>query len=82
LLTEEFPEVANALIHDRDKAMWKSLQQMASEPSGARRRVVVGVVGFAHLDGIERQYRIADGQTKIASNDEPKQLPPPDVIHL
>jgi len=42
------PELAAALIDERDEVMARSLRQLKGR--------VVGVVGLAHLDGIEKQW--------------------------
>ena len=104
LMHANVPEIAQALIFDRDVYLWRSLQRLADEPTAATtapgatgRRVVVGVVGFGHLDGIEKEFRKATGRDKLGgsgnaargvtaggSGSGPIQLPPstPPVIHL
>lgn len=44
-----FPPVATALIHERDLFMINSLRRMPEKR-------IVGVVGLAHLDGIEEHW--------------------------
>ncbi len=92
LMNSTLPEVAQALIHDRDRVMWTSLESLAHQTpvshaaSAPGRRVVVGVVGFAHLDGIERLARAADGFDKLNApasvNTKQIPAPAPPVIHL
>jgi len=47
-MEEAVPGIANALIHERDEIMARALAQ--------ERGRIVGVVGLAHLDGIERHW--------------------------
>jgi len=52
ILDRNCPEVSKALLHERDLYMIHTLQQVGQ--TGAQK--VVGVVGLAHLDGIERYW--------------------------
>jgi pheromone shutdown protein TraB len=57
VLTDLAPHVADAIVYDRDDFMTKSLLNICTDkvlPPG--NRVVVAVVGLAHLDGIERRF--------------------------
>lgn len=51
VLDRHAPDVANALLHARDAHMADELQA-AAKAHGS----VVGVVGIAHMDGIERRF--------------------------
>jgi pheromone shutdown protein TraB len=47
-MEEAVPGIARALIHERDEIMARALSR--------ERGRIVGVVGLAHLDGIERHW--------------------------
>ena len=53
------PKVASALVFDRDEFMTQQLLELC-RASSHRPHVVVGVVGLAHLDGIERRFQFAE----------------------
>jgi len=58
-MTTVVPDVANVLIHRRDKTMAMNLHKYCGE------RKVVAVVGLAHVDGIEREWQaIENTRTK------------------
>jgi pheromone shutdown protein TraB len=52
ILDRNCPEVSRALLHERDLYMINALHHMGR--NGAQK--VVGVVGLAHLDGIEKHW--------------------------
>jgi pheromone shutdown protein TraB len=47
-----FPDVVKVMVHERDALMVKRLRACEGK--------VVGVVGMAHMDGIERLWKDAD----------------------
>ncbi|KAG6547374.1 hypothetical protein Mapa_010822 [Marchantia paleacea] len=51
-MEEVFPNLVKVLIHERDELMFKNLRQCKG--------TVVGVVGMAHMDGIERLWKKRD----------------------
>ena len=58
-MTTVVPDVANVLIHRRDKTMAMNLHKYCGERKG------VAVVGLAHVDGIEREWQaIENTRTK------------------
>lgn len=50
VLDRHVPELATALLHDRDDHMADELRRAATQGT------VVGVVGIAHMEGIERRF--------------------------
>lgn len=52
ILDRNCPEVSKSLLHERDVYMINALHHMGR--NGAQK--VVGVVGLAHLDGIEKHW--------------------------
>ena len=56
-LTAVAPKVAKALLYDRDEHMLRQLLKLCKEnPDISQPRVIVAVVGLAHLDGLERRF--------------------------
>ena len=51
VLDRHAPELATALLHERDEHMSRELSSAAASYG-----TVVGVVGIAHMDGIERRF--------------------------
>jgi len=47
VIKEEIPEVYQAMIGERDRFMAESISQ-------CRGKQIVGIVGMAHMDGIEK----------------------------
>eukprot|EP00981_Chlorochromonas_danica_P002165 scaffold428_cov168-Ochromonas_danica.AAC.30 len=63
-LREELPDVYNALIGERDVFMAKAI-------AGADSHLMVAVVGFAHLAGIENWLTTQEGFDTVARNCPP-----------
>ena len=59
-IREDFPEMYSALIGERDSFMAESIENADSN-------TMVGVVGIAHMDGIEKAL-IKDGYTVLQQN--------------
>jgi len=50
-LDRQVPEIMTPLLHERDAIMWRALRDAADKHQA---KSIVGVVGIAHLDGIEK----------------------------
>ena len=50
VMKQAYPEVVNVMLTERDVVMAANLRRCPG-------KVVVGVVGLAHLDGIEKHFK-------------------------